>query len=552
MKRRCNRPPTAALVSVAVLYALVSGAVVFFSAGCEGAGGRTTTSGPSTTGTTDYIAEALTFQPTDYTVQTKKVGTDAGLVNVQYRLYRHLTYVADPVDADYQSLDLAVPVEIDGQPVDADAAPILLSISAEDYRSSPNFSPAATSGSSTTTAPPVAAAEDPEDNEEEETGEVDAAPIIKGAMETNADLALAAGYVVVSPGCRGSDNLKADGTYFGKAPAAIVDLKCAVKYLRFNNDIMPGDADRIIAQGSGTGGALAALLGASGDSELYEQYFAELGAAKASDAIYAGAAYCAITDLEHADGAFEWQFGAAPLASGAVDQTLSAQLATGFATYLASLDLVGRSGYGSINAGNYGDYLVQTYLVPAANTSIGSLSEEERPSYLAARPWITWEGGSASFKWEDYVAYVGRAKGIPAFDAFDLSATECVLFGDEAINARHFTEFSVRQTSGGVGPAVDVSLQSATLDADLQNVVDLMNPMYFIADNYTGCAHYWWIRSGTKDNDTSLAVIIDLAIGLENLGKEVNSALYWDAGHGANEDAADFMQWIDFITNTGV
>lgn len=32
-----------------------------------------------------------------------------------------------------------------------------------------------------------------------------------------ADLALAAGYVVVSPGCRGRDNQAADGTYYGKA-----------------------------------------------------------------------------------------------------------------------------------------------------------------------------------------------------------------------------------------------------------------------------------------------------------------------------------------------
>ncbi len=84
----------------------------------------------------------------------------------------------------------------------------------------------------------------------------------------------------------------------------------------------------------------------------------------ASDAIYASAAYCPTTDLAHADGAYEWQFGTTPLGSSLVDQGLSAQLASGFAAYLTSLDLVGRSGFGTLNADNYADYLMQTLLCP--------------------------------------------------------------------------------------------------------------------------------------------------------------------------------------------
>ena len=48
------------------------------------------------------------------------------------------------------------------------------------------------------------------------------------------------------------------------------------------------------------------------------------------------------------------------------------------------------------------------------------------------------------------------------------------------------------------------------------------------------CANYWGIRHGTKDNDTSLPIIINLATSLENQGKDVNALLYWDAGHGAD------------------
>lgn len=39
-------------------------------------------------------------------------------------------------------------------------------------------------------------------------------------VSSKPDLALAVGYVVVSSGCRGRDNQAADGTYYGKAPAA--------------------------------------------------------------------------------------------------------------------------------------------------------------------------------------------------------------------------------------------------------------------------------------------------------------------------------------------
>ena len=51
-------------------------------------------------------------------------------------------------------------------------------------------------------------------------------------------VALSKGYVVASPGARGRTELT------GKAPAAIVDLKAAVRYLKANDKVMPGDAEK--------------------------------------------------------------------------------------------------------------------------------------------------------------------------------------------------------------------------------------------------------------------------------------------------------------------
>jgi hypothetical protein len=49
---------------------------------------------------------------------------------------------------------------------------------------------------------------------------------------------------------------------------------------------------------------------------------------------------------------------------------------------------------------------------------------------------------------------------------------------------------------------------------------------------------------GTSDAHTSLTVVGNLAASLENRKKDVSALLYSDAGHGADQDAEDFIVWI--------
>lgn len=457
--------------------------------------------------TTNLVSsmDILLFPVNNYTEQTLAVTTSAGQMNVTYHLYRHIAYVANPVEVNYESLDVGVPVKIDDQDIDATNAPILLIVNNPGYTASRNTA----------------------------TG----LGIIPS--DTNGKLALAAGYVVVCPGLRGW-NLVANGTYYGKAPAAIVDLKAAVRYIRYNEGVMPGNSDWIISSGISGGGALSALLGVSGNSHLYDATLEEIGAANASDDIYASADYCPITDLDHADMAYEWEFGTTPISGDQVNQSISQQLKNAFSIYQASLELQGKNGYGTITAENYGDYLVETYLTPSANKYLNALTNEDRVAYLSQNAWITWSNNSALFTFEDYVAYIGRKKGLPAFDAFDLSAWENGLFGNSTMNARHFTNFSLQYDSGD---------PNAEIDGELQTIVNMMNPMYFIQQNNTDCAQYWWIRTGTKDTDTAHTIFGNLATILENRGKTVNASLYWDGGHGVNQDPEAFIAWISQITD---
>jgi hypothetical protein len=471
---------------------------------------------------------SLVFPKDSFTEATKTVTTADGDKAITYRLYEHLAYVGKPVDANYQSLNVSVPVKIDGADVDATNAPMLLDIGVGGYMSSSNTGSGGSGGMPGGGMPGGGA---PGGGAGGHGG--------MAAMVSNADLALAAGYVVVSPGCRGRDNVASDGAFYGKAPAAIVDLKCAVKYVKANKGVIPGNTDWIISNGTSAGGALSALLGASGDSDLYSTYFDELEAADASDAIFGSACYCPITDLEHADAAYEWMFGAAPVNGSTVDQALSKQLADQFVTYQAALGLKGQNGYGALTADKYADYLIKTYLAPAATTYLAALSDSDRQSYLSTNSWLTWANNAASFNFQDYVNHCGRMKTLPAFDAFDLSTAECILFGNETTDARHFTEWSLRQAGGDSG---------ATLESDLPGKIDMMNPMHFIGTKNAGCASNFWIRYGTSDANTSLPVIANLAAGLETIGKKASLLMYWDAGHGANQDSADFMTWIGTTT----
>ena len=61
--------------------------------------------------------DPLRFPMDDYTEKTVTVKTSNGEREVTYRLYEHLTYVANPVDAEFQSLNVKVPIKVVAGPL---------------------------------------------------------------------------------------------------------------------------------------------------------------------------------------------------------------------------------------------------------------------------------------------------------------------------------------------------------------------------------------------------------------------------------------------------
>ena len=150
-----------------------------------------------------------------------------------------------------------------------------------------------------------------------------------------------AGYDTAS----GSDEL-----FPGGSPWPVVDLKAAVRYLRYNASRLPCDASRVFVFGFGGGGGASAVLGASGDSELFEPYLTSIGAithdaegATVSDAIAGSASWCPVTSFDTADAAYEWCQGQyatdGTRAEGSWTRLLSQDLAAAYGAWVNEMDL---------------------------------------------------------------------------------------------------------------------------------------------------------------------------------------------------------------------
>ncbi len=170
-----------------------------------------------------------------------------------------------------------------------------------------------------------------------------------------------AGFVYVHAGCRGRD---------AGAPAGVTDLKAAVRYLRYSDEGVAGDTENIFVFGMSGGGAQSAIMGATGDSELYDPYLEAIGAVQGvSDAVAGSMDWCPITNLDTADEAYEWMMGSTRSGLSEDEQAISDALAEAYAEYVNAAGIEDENGNvlkleesddGIYQAGSYYDYMKTT------------------------------------------------------------------------------------------------------------------------------------------------------------------------------------------------
>ncbi|WP_307134750.1 subtype B tannase [Streptomyces aurantiacus] len=406
---------------------------------------------------------------------------------------------------------------------------------------------------------------------------------------SNVGAALKAGYVFADVANRSRGLTGTDGSFTGKAPAAVADAKAAVRYLRLNDATMPGSAERIVVNGTSGGGALASILGASGNSGEYNPYLAAIGAAGIDakgrstlrDDVFAANAYCPITDLGNADAAYEWLYNV--LATRDItgenpSPADAAAIASQFPAYERSLGLRNPDG-SRLTAANMLDAIrrevirsAETYLKADTTHTIPPLGgtfeiqsggpggPPTTTSYV--NDWIDVDSATdrvLSVDMTNYLAFVAEQatlKTTPAFDAVGVngdvdSRTETNLFGPPAQKYMNYTEYSWNHNNvAGDGSGIDdtgltwdqyTSKKSTTVD----DQVHLIDPMDFIGTS-ADTAPNWYVRNGTRDRDTSFIVSLNLdrALAADKQVKDVDHQLAWNQPHAGNYDVPEAMAWI--------
>lgn len=366
------------------------------------------------------------------------------------------------------------------------------------------------------------------------------------------------GYVYVCVGSRGRSSRSADGSFNGRAPAALIDLKAGIRYLKANDAVLPGDSSRIVSVGTSAGGAMSSLLAATGNSSLYDPYLEEIGAIMdETDDVYAAMCYCPVTNLENADAAYEWMFLANNPDADDFRLAVSEALADNFVAYVNTLALADpQTGeplrLDSARSGSLYDYLMNLLEESAAKY----LARQEDPAqYAAGYDWLSYDGGSAAIASLDQMLtkeYNDRMKATLAFDAWDLSARENEEFGTPDGASRHFdaSVAAVLEDLAQAYPeqyaAYHDAYAAVAEDEALQEQLYLLNPMNFAGSADVTTAEHIRFRVGTKDADTSFMISLTLALKLAEY-TDVDMAYVWDQPHTDADYEGEFAAWVDEI-----
>ena len=323
------------------------------------------------------------------------------------------------------------------------------------------------------------------------------------------------GFVYVHAGCRGRD---------AGAPAGVTDLKAAVRYLRYTDDVIPGNAEHIFTFGMSGGGAQSALMGSTGDSALYDAYLEEIGAVTGvSDAVLGSMCWCPITNLDTADEAYEWMMGVTRSGLTEEEQHISDQLAEAFAAYINSAGIkdpdglvltLSESADGIYQAGSYYDYM-KTVIEESLNHFLSdtefpydasSASGGRRGGFGGGIPGGF--GGQNPFGGEQRPE---RGEGTPDFGAEQKPDGE-MMSGE--VSCEELDDITRNETTGGVS-------LSGTYET-AQDYIDALN------------AEREWVHYDAATNTASITSIEDFVLACKSASKNLGAFDQLDGGQGEN------------------
>ncbi|MDO4538567.1 MAG: hypothetical protein Q4B54_10435 [Coriobacteriales bacterium] len=380
------------------------------------------------------------------------------------------------------------------------------------------------------------------------------------------------GYVYVEAGCRGKD---------AGVPAGVTDLKAAIRYIRLCDASLPGNSDRIVVYGMSGGGSQCATLGASGDSDLYYPYLAQLGAATTSDAVAAAMCWCPITSYDTSDLAYEWNMGSTRSDLDEQMQAISNGLAQAYANYVNQMGFTDSSGNkltleqsaeGIYQAGSYYDYVkavieqsLANYLTDTSFPTSGKSGSYDSPeAYVASLnsdgEWVSYDAATGNVTITSIAAFAQHCKNatkpIAAFDKLEQGGHELFNTGDgEKTHYDSVLYELVKGTQYEQEMADDLAKTDA-LGNNMSYRINMFSPLYYLMSanegyNSSNVAQNWRIRTGIEQTDTALTTEVNLALALNMRGANVDFETVWGQGHTQAERTGDsgenFINWVNSL-----
>ncbi|MCR5126406.1 MAG: hypothetical protein K6B43_14610 [Treponema sp.] len=95
----------------------------------------------------------------------------------------------------------------------------------------------------------------------------------------------------------------------GSRADTLLDFKSAIRFVRYNADLLPGTTDDFFVFGTGGGGITAAKIALSGDEKIYDAELEELGAAQTSDSVKGVGAWFSIKNADFSESISESSSG---------------------------------------------------------------------------------------------------------------------------------------------------------------------------------------------------------------------------------------------------
>ena len=339
--------------------------------------------------------------------------------------------------------------------------------------------------------------------------------------------------------------------------------------------MIPGDAEKIFTFGMSGGGAQSVLLGASGDSGIYDPYLEKIGAIQGvSDSVLGSMSWCPVTSLDTANAEYEWMMGCTRTDRSAEEQAMSDKLAYKFAKYVNSAGFVDKNGNelilseseeGIYQAGSYYDY-VKGVIEGSLNNYLSDLSDpKDAQKYVdkmnADKNWISYDRSTDTASITsiaDFARACKQAKDMVT--GFDQPEGQNNLFGYGDGKGAHFDQILCDVLTGLDSKyAADYQADLAKKDAlgyTVEQRVNMYSPLYFLMESREGyktanVAKYWRIRSGIGQDTNSVTTEINLDLALKACEgvESVDFETVWERNHEPAErengdSVTNFIDWV--------